>query len=404
MTNLNDFSTMIKEILSLRYHPSLETSMEKISPDHFKPLNNQDYLVRIENLILNTIKNEIDDKKISVALSGGIDSALLLSLLRKALPDIQIEAISLKFADSVDETKIATTIANKFNAAHHIVQIENFLEELPKAISIIKMPFWDTHWYHVVKTAKKFSNKIMSGDGGDELFGGYTFRYEKFLSNYDSATTSLEKTKLYLECHERDWVLDQENLFGKKANFSWNDIYSKLTPYFENDLPPLNQVFLADINGKLLYNWIPLNSSFHKYFEMKSVTPLLSKELIEYSTSLDNSLKYNKNQRIGKLPLRKILEKYIEPNLITHKKQGFSVDTTNLWKSHGKKLCNYYLENARIVEDKWINKDWIRDNFGKLEKNHDVRIINKFLGLLAFEVWYRIFITKEMKEDMVLSM
>ena len=107
----------------------------------------------------------------------------------------------------------------------------------------------------------------------------------------------------------------KRQLFGEKANFSWNDIYSKLTPYFENDLPPLNQVFLADINGKLLYNWIPLNSSFHKYFEMKSVTPLLSKELIEYSTSLDNSLKYNKNQRIGKLPLRKILEKYIEPNL-----------------------------------------------------------------------------------------
>ena len=104
-----------------------------------------------------------------------------------------------------------------------------------------------------------------------------------------------------------------------------------------------------------------------------------------------------------KRQLRKILAKYIEPSFITRKKQGFSVDTTNLWKSHGKKLCNYYLENARIVEDKWINKDWIRDNFGKLEKNHDVRIINKFLGLLAFEVWYRIFITKEMKEDTVLS-
>ena len=46
----------------------------------------------------------------------------------------------------------------------------------------------------------------------------------------------------------------------------------------------------------------------------------------------------------------------------------------------------------------------IIDNFVKLEKNHDVRFINKFLGLLAFEVLYRIFITKEMKEDMVLSM
>ena len=80
----------------------------------------------------------------------------------------------------------------------HQIPIENFLEELPKAISIIKMPFWDTHWYHMVKTAKQFSKSLVSGDGGDELFGGYTFRYEKFLSNYNSQMNSLDKTKLYL--------------------------------------------------------------------------------------------------------------------------------------------------------------------------------------------------------------
>ena len=151
----------------------------------------------------------------------------------------------------------------------------------------------------MLKTAKQFSNYLISWDGGDELFGGYTFRYEKFLEDYNSKMTPVEKTKLYLECHERDWVPDQEKLFGGKVSFSWNDIFSKLIPYFDNSLSALDQVFLSDINGKLLYNWIPLNSSFHKYFEMKSVTPLLSKELIEYSTSLDNLLKYNKNQRIG---------------------------------------------------------------------------------------------------------
>ena len=215
--------------------------------------------------------------------------------------------------------------------------------------------------------------------------------------------TPTEKTKLYLECHERDWVPDQEQLFGKKTSFSWNDILSKLIPYFDNSLSPLDQVFLADINGKLLYNWTPLNSRFHEYFDLKSITPLLSEELIEYSLQIDNSLKYNQKENIGKLPLRQILSRYIDPDLITYKKQGFSVNTTNLWKSQGKGLCDYYLDNSRIVQDKWINKDWITNHLGSLEKESDVRYVNKFLGLLAFEIWYRIFITKEMKEDTILS-
>ena len=401
--NIDNISTMIKEILSLRYYPSLDIGRRKYTVKDFEPKNSPNHLENIENLILNTIQNEVREKEISIALSGGVDSTLVIALLRKALPDIRIEAISVKFADSIDETKIATTIADKFNANHHIITIDNFLEQLPKAISIIKMPFWDTHWYHMVKTAKQFSNSLVSGDGGDELFGGYTFRYEKFLLNYNSKMSALEKTKLYLECHERDWVPNQEKLFGEKSSFSWNQIYYKLIPYFDNSLSPLDQVFLADINGKLLYNWTPLNSRFHEYFDLKSITPLLSKELTEYASHLDNSFKYDQQENIGKLPLRQILSKHIEPALITSKKQGFSVNTTNLWKSHGRKLCDYYLDNSRIVQDRWINKEWITNHLGSLDKDSDVRYINKFLGLLAFEIWYRIFITKEMKEDTVLT-
>ncbi|MCV0430364.1 asparagine synthase C-terminal domain-containing protein [Nitrosopumilus sp.] len=395
---------MIKEILSLRYYPSLKIPNKKLSSDDFEVIEYQNPVHKIEELIINSIKNSVTEEKISVALSGGVDSTLVLALLRKALPEIQIEAISVKFADSVDETKIATKIAEKFSANHNIVSIDNFLEELPKAISIIKMPFWDTHWYHMVKTAKQFSKSLVSGDGGDELFGGYTFRYEKFLSNYDVKMTSIEKTKLYLDCHERDWVPDQEELFGKNLNFSWDEIYAKLLPYFENSLPPLDQVFLADINGKLLYNWIPLNSKFYSYFELNAVTPLLSKELLKFAPHLKNSLKYNQENNIGKIPLRTILEKHIDPNLITPKKQGFSVNTINLWKSFGSKLCTHYLDNARILQDNLISSEWVKKHLSNLNSEPNVRYVNKFLGLLALEIWYRIFITKEMNENTTLSL
>ena len=135
------------------------------------------------------------------------------------------------------------------------------------------MPFWDLHWYYVVKKAKTLSKTLISGDGGDELFAGYTFRYNKFLSLTSDNSTPLEKVKAYLQCHERDRVSDQESVFGKKCNFSWEKIYGKLLPFFDNDLSRINQVYLADFNGKLLYNFIPINTRIIDYFVMNLLTP-----------------------------------------------------------------------------------------------------------------------------------
>ena len=111
--------------------------------------------------------------------------------------------------------RLLKIIANKFKTNHHILEIDNFLEELPKAISIVNQPFWDLHWYYLVKKMKGLSNIFLSGDGGDELFGGYTFRYKKFFEQTNENSTVHEKIKSYLNCHERDWVPDQELIFGK---------------------------------------------------------------------------------------------------------------------------------------------------------------------------------------------
>ena len=148
---------MIKNILTLRYDPTKKTKFQKFLPDNFKLIYEQLDIDKIESIISKTIQEKITENRVVVALSGGVDSVLVLALLRKIFPDINIDAISVKFIDSVDETEIASSLASQFNAKHHVITIDNFLEELPKAISIIKMPFWDTHWYHLSKTAKQFS-------------------------------------------------------------------------------------------------------------------------------------------------------------------------------------------------------------------------------------------------------
>lgn len=393
----------IKNILTLRYNPTKNSLIPKKPWKDFveKPvLNPVDF---VEDSIKSNIEHSIKNPKtkVAVALSSGVDSTLVLALLKKTYSAIPISAISVKFAESIDESKYAAKIAQKFDADHHILYIENYLAELPAAISIIKQPFWDLHWYYIVKKAKTLSKFLVSGDGGDELFGGYTFRYKKFLSLTTKNSSPLAKVKAYLQCHERDWVPDQQDLFGKRAPFSWKEIHNPLLPYFDNSLHPLSQVFLADFNGKLLYNWIPLNIAFHKHFEVKPVTPILSKNVISFATNVPIHLKYDQKRNTGKLILRQILQKYSLEKMLIKKKQGFSVNTINLWKSHGYDLCDYYLSDARTIQDKWISKDWIQKHFRK--NDLDIRYVNKFLGILALEVWYRLFVTKEMKSTTKLS-
>ena len=394
----------ITNILTLRYDPSIKPNLPKKIWSDLKPSIQKPSIEVIEKSIQGTIKaqlNALSVKKICIALSGGIDSALILTLIKKTIPDIQVDAISVKFANSVDETESASKIAAELGAEHHVIYLENYLRELPKAISIIKLPFWDLHWYHVVKKSQTLSKHLASGDGGDELFGGYTFRYKKFLSLINANSTPLEKTKAYLSCHERDRVPDQEKLFGKKSKFSWEFIYETLIDYFDNTLSPIEQVFLADYNGKLLYNFNPINTKILNHFSVKPISPLLSDDMVSYALGIPSQYKYDQTKNIGKLSLRKILSKYNIDKLIPNEKLGFNVNTLNLWTSFGQSLCKEYLIDSEITKDGWINKDWINKYIDRTDL--DVRYVNKFLGLLAFEIWYRLFVTKDISANTTLN-
>ena len=395
----------INAILTLRYDPFQVPIIPKLEHSDFLTTNHEPSIDYIENTIISTFKKIIDEKnkKITVALSGGVDSTLIATILQKNFPEADIEALSIKFAESVDETPRASSIAEYLDIKHRTVYLENYLIELPKAISIIKVPHWDLHWYHVVKNMSQNSKYLVSGDGGDELFGGYVFRYKKYLSLVNSKSSPIKKIVAYLSCHERDWVPDQEFLFSKKSRFSWDIIYDKLMPYFDNSLDPLNQVFLADFNGKLLFNWLPIYSKLYEHFNIKPITPLLSEDLIRYCTHIPIKTKYDQSTNTGKLLLRKLLSKYQVDKFIPKEKFGFNVSAINLWKFFGKKLCQNYLKDARITAAGYINQSWI-DKW--LVKNDDIQIryVNKFMGLLAFEIWYRLFVTKDMDANTKLNL
>ena len=124
---------------------------------------------------------------------------------------------------------------------------------------------------------------------------------------------------------------------------------------------------------------------------------MLSDNIISSATHISDIQKYDQNKNLGKLPLRELLKKYNAISFVPDQKLGFNVDTKNLWESYGKSICTKYLLDSSIVNDGWINKTWITNYINR--DDLDIRYINKFLGLLAFEIWYRLFVTKDMNEN-----
>lgn len=386
----------IRNILTLRYNPSQNFLLPKMESSNYFSKLNIDHEKKVEFLLKNSIQKFIKKKSpsnISIALSGGIDSITVLCLVKELFPELKIHAISFGFDENDYDVEQARKISQKFDINFESFIFTNFMNNLPEQISIIQEPKINYYWYAVAQKAKEKSNFLFTGDGSDELFAGYTFRYSKFLETVKNSSSWEEKVKSYLECHNRDWVPDQEKIFGKEFDFSWKKIYKIFKPYFNNKLEPLDQVLLADYMGKLMFDWMPSYSKIYSHLDLQGFSPMLDPDLIKYSASIPIEKKFDEKTNMGKLILRKILKN--KNILLDSTKKGFTPNFPLFWNTYGKEITSTYLKDARIIRDNWISENWVNDALKNINDTNDIRYINKLLHIISFEIWYRLFITKE---------
>ena len=390
----------IRNVLTLRYDPTIEikSSIPQIEINQIKNRRNTypspgDIERELRTIIRENISVHNPDR-ISLALSSGVDSNLMLSLIRDEYPKLDIKCISVSF-DETSEANYAKETAASKDTDFYDITIDNPLKKLPFLISIIKEPRWNLYQYYFIEKSKKLSSVLFTGDGGDELFGGYTFRYNKFLKLLKEGDDWKQRVRHYLDCHERDWVPDQEKIFGENIRFNWSSIYSLLKVYFDNDLDPLDQVFLADYNGKLIYDFVPSNEKFFKYFSITGFSPILDNKIIDMSYKIPPSAKFDRTTNTGKIPLRQILADLGSGKNISDTKIGFGMDLKKLWSTNGKEIVTSTLSNASVFRDKIISLDFYERSIKKIEERGDLRYISKMLQLLSLEIWYKMFITFE---------
>jgi asparagine synthase (glutamine-hydrolysing) len=145
-----------------------------LSNDNLKTPDSEE----LENLLEQAVKHQmISDVPIGVFLSGGIDSSLIVALMARH-SSRPVQTFSVGFSDGkIDESPIAETVARQYGTNHTILKDEDLGPEgLLELIGRLDEPFCDPAFvptYALSKMTKQHVKVALSGDGGDEVFGGY---------------------------------------------------------------------------------------------------------------------------------------------------------------------------------------------------------------------------------------
>lgn len=231
-------------------------------------------------------------------LSGGLDTAILASLVPG------LKAFTIRLESHGDDPKYAEVVARQFNMEHHqiVVNIDQALSAIPEVIRILKtfdpaIPN-DLAIYFALKFAKdKGIKSIMTGDGGDELFAGYSYMFNLNLDDYIP--------KIVREMHF------SSNELGKSLGIEIKQ------PYLDKEFIKFSLKVPQDLkvkaeNGKVWGKWI-LRKTFEGDLPYEVIWQ--DKRPIEYGS--------------GFTKLRKVIESRISDRKFKEKKKGYGVRFIN---------------------------------------------------------------------------
>lgn len=322
-------------------------------------------------------------------LSGGLDSTSIIKSLSEQT-DKQINTFSVSFdTKTYDESKWSQQVANKYNTNHTEIQInkEKVSSSLIESINSIDEPYADPSVIPSYVLSKLISEKFkvaISGDGGDELLGGYdrvvkslifnkmfsnlNYFYNFYPPNFGSGNIFLKNSKS-IEVRYRSFLEDQKLLELFKIEKS-KDYNLELRSLNENNYKALLMYeYLFYLSEMMMFKID--RTSMASSLEVRS--PFVDHKLIEYVVS--HSIDYIDLKKPKKL-LRDYLSKDFDDDFINRKKQGFVFDTKE-WVYINKQFILNCIENGKVVNS--INPEATKRLFSIKSRNNSLRIWKLFI-------------------------
>lgn len=324
-------------------------------------------------LIKESIKEQmVADVPVGTFLSGGIDSSIITYECSKINPEIESHTIG--FNDSkYDETEFAKMMIEKYRLASTIKYINKSDIELVKGNmkEWYDEPFSDTSAYPTYilsQLARQKNTVVLTGDGGDEVFGGYE-RYEYYKNIHNKFLLDnrrLERFAYFVAQnkwpayhtainHFKTRIALYSNMFGAPDAYVYSDIarqwgipkdYDPLwhyRSYYNKDIPLLTSARYLDFKTYLPGAILTKLDRVSMAVGLEARVPFLSRKIVEFAFSLSEQECYLDGKLKGILKIA--YEDIIPKPIINRRKKGFSVPRQYLKKEYADKLFLGILKN-----------------------------------------------------------
>ncbi len=426
--------TLLREVRRLEPARSLEIDLESGRTTirrYWSPLGRPEPSRRartasgrseVEAVIKQAVRRQLmSDVPLGAFLSGGVDSSLVVAAMGTA------ETFSIGFDDpSYDETRWSSRVADHLEVNHHIEIIRPDVGDLfAHLMQFLDDPIGDFSifpTYLVSRLASKHVKVVLSGDGGDELFGGY----ETFLAEQKSLAWSripkwlrsgvmepaigalpptaakkglVNKAKRFVEGarldpawgHARWRVFCDERvrnalLTPAAREHVRTDIGAHIVALREEAAArdDRDKALYVDFGSYLVDNCLTKVDRMSMACSIEARVPLLDKEVAELAFRLPSRLKFDGSQT--KILLKRVAARHVPRECVYRPKQGFSIPIKNWLKEELRPMAEQYLAPKRIEREGLFAPAVV----GRLWQEHlDNRANHSHLlwALLVFEQW-----------------
>ena len=385
----------------------------KLEPNDDKSL--EEWVSGIREVIDNSVlAHKVSDVEVGSFLSSGVDSSLIAKL--SSVDKTFTVGYDNKKYSEIDYAKEFSDKINVSNVSKKISK-EEYFKEFSNVQYYMDEPLADASavmLYFLSKTASKHVKVCLSGEGADEIFGGYNIYHEPYsvswynkipyfirkcigilvypFRNYTGFNFLYRRSKKIEDRYIGNAFIFEPNDAKKIVNFNYgNKTYKDFTkPYYDkvSDLDVVTKMQYIDFNFWLIYDILLKADKMSMANSLEVRVPYLDREVIEYASKLPSKYKIVGNET--KYAFRKVAKEELADKVADKKKLGFPVPIREWLKEDDvyQEVKNMFLESGYFFKPKKIIK--LLDDH-KAEKRDNSR---KIWTIYTFLVWYQEYFIK----------